>query len=168
MPKKPIPHLRRWLYAGYAVALALGIGMMATGDRQRYAELSAFCDARIRDLISNFPAPDDTGGLAQLLAGGHAELFAIGGQLDRLLAEEVDAAAIARAVIDLGHSLRLKVIAEGVETVEQLAMLRRYGCHEMQGYFYSRPIAAEAFAALLAEGRLLPAPVALDRAPVPA
>lgn len=75
----------------------------------------------------------------------------------RHMVEETDAGAIARAVIDLGHSLRLKVIAEGVETLEQLAMLRRFGCHEMQGYFYSRPVASEPFALLLAEGRLLPA-----------
>lgn len=75
----------------------------------------------------------------------------------RHMAQEADAAAIARAVIDLGHSLRLKVIAEGVETLDQLTMLRHYGCHEMQGYFYSRPIAAEEFALLLAEGRRLPA-----------
>lgn len=75
----------------------------------------------------------------------------------RHMTQEADAAAIARAVIDLGHSLRLKVIAEGVETINQLDLLRQYGCHEMQGYYYSRPVTPDAFAALLAEGRLLPA-----------
>jgi diguanylate cyclase (GGDEF)-like protein len=75
----------------------------------------------------------------------------------RHMAHETDAAAIARAVIDLGHSLRLKVIAEGVETIEQLNLLRDYGCHEMQGYFYSRPVAVDVFSALLNEGRRLPA-----------
>lgn len=62
-------------------------------------------------------------------------------------------AAIAAAVITLGRSLNLKVIAEGVETEGQLEVLRRYGCHEMQGYLFSRPVAAAEFAQLVIENR---------------
>jgi diguanylate cyclase (GGDEF)-like protein/PAS domain S-box-containing protein len=54
-------------------------------------------------------------------------------------------AAIIRSIISLGHRLNLKVVAEGVETQEQLDFLRIRGCDEMQGYFYSRPLAADAF-----------------------
>jgi hypothetical protein len=118
--------LRRWLYIGYAVALAIGAAMIATvyhygnqlagqteslvrqemptllrlqaartavqeyqtvlfeyyatGDRTRYAELAAVCDARIRKLLLNLALPDEAGGLAEVLTRGHAELFALGGQ----------------------------------------------------------------------------------------
>jgi EAL domain-containing protein (putative c-di-GMP-specific phosphodiesterase class I) len=54
-------------------------------------------------------------------------------------------AAIVRSIINLGHRLDLKVVAEGVETVEQLDFLRIRGCDEVQGYFYSRPLAAGDF-----------------------
>lgn len=66
-------------------------------------------------------------------------------------------ATIAHTVILLGHSLKLKVIAEGVETKEQLDVLRRLGCEEMQGYYFSRPVPAADLSALLKEGRRLAA-----------
>lgn len=71
----------------------------------------------------------------------------------RAMTEEVDAAEIARAVINLGHSLRLSVIAEGVETMAQLEMLLNYGCNEVQGYLLSRPVDASRFLQLLKEDR---------------
>ncbi|HTJ96166.1 MAG TPA: EAL domain-containing protein [Rhodocyclaceae bacterium] len=61
------------------------------------------------------------------------------------LAKDSDDAAIIKAIIQLSHTLQLEVIAEGVETAEQLAFLRESGCDEAQGYFFSRPVSADLF-----------------------
>ncbi|TVV71402.1 EAL domain-containing protein [Sphingomonas solaris] len=60
-----------------------------------------------------------------------------------------DSNAIVRAVAGLGASLGIRTTAEGVETVEQLNRIRAQGCHEVQGYFTGRPMAATAAASLL-------------------
>jgi EAL domain-containing protein (putative c-di-GMP-specific phosphodiesterase class I) len=52
-------------------------------------------------------------------------------------------------VISLGQKLNLRVIAEGVETDDQVAFLRENNCDEMQGYHFSKPIAAQAIEELL-------------------
>ena len=61
-----------------------------------------------------------------------------------------DDAAINSAVIQIGHSLNIKVIAEGVETKEQFEFLVEQGCNEAQGYLFSPPLDAEDFAAFVA------------------
>lgn len=63
--------------------------------------------------------------------------------------------AIASAIIAMSHSLGLKVVAEGVETAEQLAVLRRLQCDEMQGFYFSRPVPAAEFAAMVAVDKRL-------------
>jgi diguanylate cyclase (GGDEF)-like protein/PAS domain S-box-containing protein len=74
----------------------------------------------------------------------------------RELSTDKDDAAIVRAIVMLAHSLRLQVIAEGVETSEQLDFLRAEGCDMMQGYHYSRPVGTAAFEDLLRLDRRLP------------
>ncbi|MBB1603503.1 EAL domain-containing protein [Variovorax sp. UMC13] len=64
-----------------------------------------------------------------------------------------DDAAITLAIIGLAHSLKLEVIAEGVETAAQLAFLRQHGCDQVQGYYFSRPLPLAALEALLQDGR---------------
>ncbi|HLF85486.1 MAG TPA: EAL domain-containing protein, partial [Nitrospiria bacterium] len=62
-----------------------------------------------------------------------------------------DDAAIVAAIITLAHSLKLKVIAEAVETDDQLESLRTLQCDYMQGYLYSRPVPAQEMTKLLKE-----------------
>ncbi|MCH8921085.1 MAG: EAL domain-containing protein, partial [Chloroflexi bacterium] len=73
-------------------------------------------------------------------------------------------AAIARSIIVMAHNLKLKVIAEGVETEEQLAFLKKRRCDEMQGYLFSKPAPAEAFEEMLKQSGRTPR----DRRPVEA
>jgi EAL domain-containing protein (putative c-di-GMP-specific phosphodiesterase class I) len=65
---------------------------------------------------------------------------------------ETDEATIISAVINMGCRLKHRVIAEGVETAEQLAFLRAHGCDEGQGYYFARPMPASETAKLLELG----------------
>jgi len=83
------------------------------------------------------------------------------------ITHDANDAAIVTSIIALAHNLKLAVIAEGVETLAQLDYLRSHGCDEMQGYYFSKPVPADQFEALLAEGRCLPAPTPSTPSPAP-
>jgi predicted signal transduction protein with EAL and GGDEF domain len=59
---------------------------------------------------------------------------------------------LVKSIVDLCRNLRLDCVVEGVETVEQMLILRAIGCTRMQGYFFHRPMPAETLAGLLAKG----------------
>ena len=69
----------------------------------------------------------------------------------RDITENYEDQAIVGAIISLANNLGMQTIAEGVETCEQMAFLRDKGCNELQGYYFSKPLAAEQFEALVYE-----------------
>jgi EAL domain-containing protein (putative c-di-GMP-specific phosphodiesterase class I) len=80
-------------------------------------------------------------------------------KIDRMFVNEMTAApqglALVSTIITLAHSLKLKVVAEGVETEEQSRLLRSLSCDEMQGFLFSKPVPSELFETRF----LLPPPV---------
>ena len=79
-------------------------------------------------------------------------------KIDRSFVQNIESAKddgiIVSAIISMGNSLKLKVVAEGIETPSQLAFLKVRHCEEGQGYFFSHPLTAENFAALLLKNKL--------------
>ncbi|RXF72062.1 putative bifunctional diguanylate cyclase/phosphodiesterase [Hansschlegelia zhihuaiae] len=71
------------------------------------------------------------------------------------LKSDANDAAIVRAIVNLGHSLDLEVIAEGVETAAQVAHLRAEGCDEVQGFYFGRPMPSDMFVDLVRRETLL-------------
>jgi EAL domain-containing protein (putative c-di-GMP-specific phosphodiesterase class I) len=78
-------------------------------------------------------------------------------KIDRTFIKDIaepDAAAIVRAVVGLGERLEMSIVAEGVETAEQLDLVRSEGCDEVQGFLFSRPLPANEVQAFLRSGRM--------------
>jgi predicted signal transduction protein with EAL and GGDEF domain len=65
------------------------------------------------------------------------------------MATDEKSASIVTAMIGMGKNLHMQVVAEGVETRQQLEMLKEQGCPQAQGYYFSRPVSAEEFGQLL-------------------
>ncbi len=80
-------------------------------------------------------------------------------KIDRSFVMEItsnpDGAAIVQTILAMAHTLKLRVVAEGVEKPEELMFLREHGCEEMQGYYFSKPVPLSEFEKLLRSGKKL-------------
>jgi EAL domain-containing protein (putative c-di-GMP-specific phosphodiesterase class I) len=110
------------------------------------AELAASVMSRLKNMGVNISIDDFGTGFSSLGALKRLPIDAL--KVDqsfvRDLTTDQDDAALVMAIITLAHNLRLRVIAEGVETEEQLRFLQLLRCDEIQGYFFSKPVPAEA------------------------
>jgi diguanylate cyclase (GGDEF)-like protein/PAS domain S-box-containing protein len=100
-------------------------------------KMQGLCDLGIRFSIDDFGT-----GYSSL---GYLKRFPFSQlKIDRSFITDIltdpDSASLARSMISIGHNLGIKVIAEGVEQLEQMSFLRTAGCDEMQGYYYSPPL----------------------------
>jgi len=125
---------------GQEVELELTEGMLIDASTDTHATLTAFKDAGIAIAIDDFGT-----GYSAL---SYLKKFPIDKlKIDRSFIQEIAHqpvdAAIASTIINLAHSLNMRVVAEGVETQEQHYLLSNWGCDGVQGYHFSRPLPAE-------------------------
>jgi diguanylate cyclase (GGDEF)-like protein/PAS domain S-box-containing protein len=135
-----------------------------TGLEARYLELELTETALLEDprsVSDTLEALKDIGVLLALddVGSGHSSLtqlpclpidtLKIHHSLVRHLATRVDDASMVTAMISLGMNLHMKVVAEGVETRQQLESLQQHGCFQAQGYYFNPPVPAEEFGRLL-------------------
>jgi diguanylate cyclase (GGDEF)-like protein/PAS domain S-box-containing protein len=121
-------------------------GMVIQHPAQALTLLSAIKDMGVRLAIDDFGTGYSS--LGQL-KNFPIDTLKIDRSFIRDLATDAGDRAITEAIIAMGKTLSMTVVAEGVETTEQEAFLREHACDEMQGYFFSKPIPAGEFAALL-------------------
>ena len=112
-----------------------------------YGESTSVTLRKLKELGISISIDDFGTGYSNLayLKRFHVDALKIDIGFIRDVMTNADDAAIAVAIINMAHSLRLKVIAEGVETREQLEFLRVYGCDEIQGFLLSKPVPAAEF-----------------------
>jgi len=117
----------------------------------RHAELAASILQTLRDRGVRVSVDDFGTGYSSLSYLRRFPLDAL--KIDQSFVREISTSpyetAIVRAIISMGRSLNLRIIAEGIETAGDLAFLKDRGCDEGQGYYFSRPVPAEEFAKLL-------------------
>ena len=115
------------------------------------AEIAAGILGRLKGMGVNISIDDFGTGFSSLASLKRLPIDAL--KVDKSFVSDVttdpDDAALVMAIITLAHNLRLKVVAEGVETEEQLRFLHLLRCDEIQGYLFSKPLPADAFVSLL-------------------
>jgi EAL domain-containing protein (putative c-di-GMP-specific phosphodiesterase class I) len=133
-----------------SIGLELTESMVMTADTSTVRTLEALRDLGIRLYLDDF----GTGySCLSYLSELPIDALKIDQSFIRAIPHHRTSVAISRAIIAMAAGLDLALVAEGVETEEQVAFLRRYGCELAQGFLFSRPVPEEEFHALLREWR---------------
>ncbi len=131
----------------HLLELELTEGMLIENLKGTRATLQALKEMGVKLAIDDFGT-----GYSSLSYLKHFPLDRL--KIDKSFVQEIadqsgDAASIVEAIIALSHSLKLVVIAEGVERMDQVEFLQQHGCDELQGYYFSRPLPPQQMADLL-------------------
>jgi diguanylate cyclase len=120
----------------------------------RHVESTAYALGQLKAIGVRLAVDDFGTGYSSLsyLTRFHIDALKLDQSFVHDIVDSTDEAIVVSAVISMGKSLKHRVIAEGVETAEQLAFLQAHGCDEGQGYYFSRPVAAQQLSKLLETG----------------
>ena len=143
-----LAYLRELDLPGQSLAIEITEGLLMASNALVTDELLALRDAGIQVSLDDFGT-----GYSSLsyLKKFHIDYLKIDQSFVRDLASDPNDLALAEAIIVMGRKLGMKIIAEGVETREQLELLVAAGCDYAQGYLFSRPVPPEEFEKLLGE-----------------
>lgn len=149
-----IEHLEALQLPGVAMGVEITEGILMQGERGAAERLSLLRQAGLQVSLDDFGT-----GYSSL---SYLRKFAIDFlKIDKSFVTQLESSesdrALCEAIIVMAHKLKLRVIAEGVETQAQQTMLWQMGCDFGQGYFMARPVAADAFDLLVRRANLIPA-----------
>ena len=144
-----LSHLHELDLPGQCLAIEITEGLLMASNALITDELLVLRDAGIQVSLDDFGT-----GYSSLsyLKKFHIDYLKIDQSFVRDLASDPNDLALAEAIIVMGHKLGIKIIAEGVETQEQLNLLVDAGCDYAQGYLFSRPVPPDKFERLLKKG----------------
>jgi diguanylate cyclase (GGDEF)-like protein len=135
---------------GDLLELELTESLLMDHSEQAIARLTKLCEMGIHLSIDDFGTGYSSMSYLKSFPIG---LIKIDQSFVRALPGDRNHAAITMAIIAMAHSLRMSVIAEGVETVEQAELLKSYGCEIMQGYYYAKPMPIDKVTEFLLKNR---------------
>lgn len=139
-------YLKQQGLSGKCISIEITEGLLLDASASVTEQLSAFSDAGIQVSLDDF----GTGYSAlSYLKKFDIDFLKIDQSFVRNLATDNDDMALCEAIILMAHKLGIRVVAEGVETIEQRDLLAAVGCDYAQGYLYSRPVAPAEFEKLL-------------------
>ncbi len=145
-----VQRMRECGLPGHALTIEITEGLLIEANEGTQECLLQYRDAGIQVAIDDFGV-----GYSALSYLNRLDIDFL--KIDRSFIQHIGARpadlTLIEAIIKMAHALGLKVVAEGVETAQQLALLRQIECDHAQGYYFSRPLPAPEFEALLLSGR---------------